>query len=354
MTVVWNDACDPDVFHLSVVLNDDSDSYQHSIKTVPCTTGGPDGIEIPNCTWMASVVTADRREMEHSGTHEERAGRRLVIDTEAAAMDADIEALRIASEEEGSSSSPSSRDLRFLDVDLKSRIVNMSSGPDLDNGTVVTVMWMYTPSARSVWGASKLKSMVAGAVVSANLALLNSKAGFTIKCVGIFAAEGYYVDDHMAALSDMNAGRVPGLLQKRDDYRADLVQLIVEDPEFCGYGNVMDMRTSAFEKFGYSTVYSQCFSTFSHIHEIAHNMGCSHDKSNAGATSVPYAVGYRYCGAPGDFRSVMSYSCSDSTRVPYFSNPDVSYRGRPTGTSSANNARRLRENKYVVSNFRRG
>ncbi|CAM9301014.1 unnamed protein product [Laminaria digitata] len=39
----------------------------------------------------------------------------------------------------------------------------------------------------------------------------------------------------------------------------------------------------------------------------------------------------------------MSYSCG-STRVNYFSNPDVEYNGEPTGTSTENNVRAIENN----------
>jgi hypothetical protein len=33
---------------------------------------------------------------------------------------------------------------------------------------------------------------------------------------------------------------------------------------------------------GFSVVYSDCIVSYSHIHEIAHNMGCEHDTTNSG------------------------------------------------------------------------
>lgn len=43
----------------------------------------------------------------------------------------------------------------------------------------------------------------------------------------------------------------------------------------------------------------------------------------------------------------MSYECEDDDSVPrvnYFSNPDVTYRDKPTGTATEDNAREFREN----------
>ncbi|CAN0294652.1 unnamed protein product, partial [Ectocarpus sp. 8 AP-2014] len=44
----------------------------------------------------------------------------------------------------------------------------------------------------------------------------------------------------------------------------------------------------------YSLVNSKCFDNFSHTHEIAHNMGCRHDRDNTGA-DTEYSHGWRYC-----------------------------------------------------------
>ena len=51
------------------------------------------------------------------------------------------------------------------------------------------------------------------------------------------------------------------------------------------------------------------------------------------------------------FLTVMSYddNCPRAPEINYFSNPDVSYRGLPTGTATENNARKIRET--MVSQF---
>lgn len=43
------------------------------------------------------------------------------------------------------------------------------------------------------------------------------------------------------------------------------------------------------------------------------------------------------------YRTIMSYSCG-TPYIFYFSNPDVSYLGKPTGTATENNARSIRNN----------
>ncbi|CAN0368433.1 unnamed protein product, partial [Ectocarpus sp. 13 AM-2016] len=77
--------------------------------------------------------------------------------------------------------------------------------------------------------------------------------------------------------------------------------------------------------FGFSLVGSNCYDNLSHTHEIAHNMGCYHDRANSN-TQDDYRHGYRYCTGPDPYRTIMSYSqngCDGVPRVNYFSNPDV-------------------------------
>jgi hypothetical protein len=308
-TITWNDACDPAIFHLSVVMNN-HDDMTHVLKSVPCTDPS-----IPNCSWIASVKTALRDELEvHHRT----------------------------------------RHLRGLTTTNNSTAA-VAQKQKLDNGAVLNVIWFYTPASQRVWGDSKMKSMIAAGVVTANQALRQSKTFLQLKCVGIYPLENYNTNSHMDTLADLNAGRVPGVKEKRDIYKADVVQVVIEDASYCGYGNVLTAPSASFSESAYSTVYSQCFSSYSHIHEIGHGLGALHNREDGGTANYwPFSYGYRYCDAPGSYRSIMSYACAASTRVPYFSNPDVSYMGRPTGTANENNARVIRQSKQFVTNFREG
>lgn len=90
--------------------------------------------------------------------------------------------------------------------------------------------------------------------------------------------------------------------------------------------------------------------TFSH--EVGHNFGLQHDAKNATIlANDPYlfARGWQYCDPSGPWMTIMSYGdCpnlsvgQNPVFVPYYSNPDVSIRGVPTGVKDkANNAKML-------------
>lgn len=56
----------------------------------------------------------------------------------------------------------------------------------------------------------------------------------------------------------------------------------------------MQIPTSAFGQYGFSVVHTNCLTNFSHTHEVGHNLGANHDRTNSNSDHA-YAYGYRYC-----------------------------------------------------------
>lgn len=90
-------------------------------------------------------------------------------------------------------------------------------------------------------------------------------------------------------------------------------------------------------------------------HEMGHNLDCNHDRETAGAADGGgYNYGHRYTVNGRDTGTIMSYA---SSRVPYFSNPDVTYNGAVLGVAAgqpkaADNARTIRENAAAMAGYR--
>lgn len=55
----------------------------------------------------------------------------------------------------------------------------------------------------------------------------------------------------MQTLADLNANKIPNVQNWRNQYKADLVQVIINNGEYCGFGNVMVSRHSS-NYFAYS------------------------------------------------------------------------------------------------------
>ena len=87
-------------------------------------------------------------------------------------------------------------------------------------------------------------------------------------------------------------------------------------------------------------------------HEIGHSLGARHDRF-ADENDAPVAYGHGYVNG-SKWRDIMSYNagCGGCPRIPYWSNPRVLYKGEPTGTPAADNARLILELAERVSNFR--
>jgi len=70
---------------------------------------------------------------------------------------------------------------------------------------------------------------------------------------------------------------------------------------------------------------------YTFAHEIGHNLGCAHDRLDIDVPGIDsWARGYRFRGNDGvEYRTVMAYA--PGTRIPYLSNPNIRFKGVPTG-----------------------
>lgn len=135
----------------------------------------------------------------------------------------------------------------------------------------------------------------------------------------------------------------------RDEKRADIVGLIVEDPSGCG----LTTRIAPDPEEAYFVVHHSCAAIMiSMAHEVGHILGARHDPETDGINS-PFPYGHGYVNAT-KWRDIMSSreSCGGCRRIPYWSNPRILYKGEPTGTDINDNARVILEQAERVSKFR--
>lgn len=91
-------------------------------------------------------------------------------------------------------------------------------------------------------------------------------------------------------------------------------------------------------------------------HEIGHNLGGAHDRDNSDIGGLnPYSHGHRYTAPNGfEYRTVMAYPPGNP--INYFSNPNISFEGSPTGVASgsqsADNAKTFSNTVAVVAAYR--
>lgn len=140
----------------------------------------------------------------------------------------------------------------------------------------------------------------------------------------------------------------------RSEVKADLVSVIAEFSDACGVGYLMNQLGTGFANSAFQATARSCaVGNLSFPHEHGHNMGLMHDPGNGNNGLFAYGYGH-FINA--SYRTVMSYSnncASGCTRVPYFSNPNVSYNGFATGIADQrDNARASNITAPDVANFR--
>ena len=233
-----------------------------------------------------------------------------------------------------------------------------------DDGSLIDVLVVYTPAARAAaGGTSAMLSEVNLAVAETNTGYANSNVVQRLRlaaAVEVSYAESGDIAEDLDRVTGTGDGYVDGVHALRNTYYADVVSLITETPgsQYCGVAWLMGGNDPAFAPYAFSVVELACMTGYySFGHEIGHNMGLNHARSDPTGTGA-YSYSYGYKNPSNLFRTVMAYNCPASCpRVLHFSNPNVTYGGNPTGVSqtsasSAYNALSLDNTRVTVANWR--
>lgn len=236
----------------------------------------------------------------------------------------------------------------------------------------VRILVAYTPDAEArvaMWG-STITSKIGAFISSNNGTWSRSDVEGSLELaykhkVNYDEVPGYahVALTHLRSSTDLYMNEIHSL---RTQYRADMVVLLgdfVYNP--CGIA----VKTGGNPSEQFAVVDVSCANVnYSFEHEIAHLIGCSHNEEDLESFVNPtYSMGHWkdvWTGTVAPFRTVMStnYPCGTCERIAYFSNPDVllysdkvgagAWPTTPTGTQTANNARKLNERiPYVAAYY---
>ncbi len=277
-------------------------------------------------------------------------------------------------------------DIDNLDIDSFKEFSKKESKSIAEIG----VMIVYTPLS-ALWAKEfegSINNTIAQSMAKAQLAMDNSDTNINMTLVHSGLVNHYEEGDYssvdlrrLTASPDNNPWgetwndyQIAGIMDEvhdwRDTYGADLVALFGLASDVGGVAWLLRRRIGREDR-GFSfTRVQQASWTYTHVHEMGHNMGCHHHKEQnvqpgptnwADWSANNWSAGWRWEGSDENmYCSVMTYEAGiyfddgiNATRVPYFSNPDVEHLDTPTGhAADGDNARTLREVRGVVENYR--
>jgi len=240
---------------------------------------------------------------------------------------------------------------------------------DDDGGGNLDVMVVWTEDAECKNNGQNVGCTLTDATTTAmeariNLAVQETNAAYTLSGVNTklllvhsYRHPTYSESSFSGSLNDLRNGVLSGTEDKREEYGADFVALIIHDSQYCGIaylGPRVDLMYSV-------TAWNCATGYFSFGHEIGHNMGLNHDKGTSNACNNP-AYNYGYRDPDARFRSILAYSCRSGqcdnnagngscTRVQRFSNPNSGYNGSPIGTATSDNARQINDVRVQVAKY---
>ena len=269
-------------------------------------------------------------------------------------------------------------------LDQKQKILDPRPGRRAKNwrdgdGNLIDLLVAYTADAKlsvNLSTESQVEAYLQNVISESNLCFLNSNVNAAIRLVHLVEID--YTETQDPSL-DLNRSTNPtdGYLDQlhtlRDQYGADLVSVLISqgDGSLGGIANTMSYPSLDFGEKGFNVVVMDQVGapSYSLLHEIGHNMGCTHNREDAMNRGVPdtdpsnnsvfkqFNYGKRWITDGQGYRTIMAYD-TDGTptytnRIPYFSNPSIAYQGISTGNlNSEDNAHVLNTTTPYVSNFR--
>ena len=245
-----------------------------------------------------------------------------------------------------------------------------------DDGSEIEVLVVYTPAAkhRVVGGRAAIEALIDLFVAEANQVHENSEVIHRIRLV--WKEEVDYIEDSslidVARLRIASDGYMDHVHDLRDLVGADLVHLLVAETDAAGRGELGGT-------FGLTIARSYAGLVFAH--ELGHNMGLNHDRYEVSrGRTLGSRANYGYVNqrafepnAPESARwfTIMAYASQCAIvggrgftcgKVPYFSNPELTYRGDPMGVPADNPSTgvdgpadavgTLNDRREVTGNFR--
>lgn len=199
-------------------------------------------------------------------------------------------------------------------------------GTDCGDRGIIDILWVYTPEVLGYWGSvAAITLKCEEAIADANLTFANTELPFGVRTVGIHGtdyveadAEGY---DYLGHITNPSDGFMDEVHPLRDELAADIVVLVTVIG--CGVAYVHPGNP----EYGFQQCSAVCWPT-AFRHELGHNLGSQHYVDDSYGY-FSWSSGHRLTPDGGsEIGTAMG-----GNNIPYFSNPDVTYGGVPTGVA---------------------
>lgn len=215
----------------------------------------------------------------------------------------------------------------------------------------IRVFVAYTNAAETSMGAD-VNGFIQSCIDVTNQCYSNSSVSFEVELARsqkVSYTESGSSSTDKSRFRNTADGYMDEIHTTRTYYDADLNVLLVSTLESGICGSAYTVAISPYTDAFCVCRVSCAVDNYSFPHELGHLYGCRHDQYVDG-TDDPYSYGHGYVYKPDEWRTVMAYNddCEDSgfdcDRLPYFSNPSVTYFGDAMGVSGENDNELALEN----------
>ena len=242
---------------------------------------------------------------------------------------------------------------REFEAILRNKIQNgppPAAEPPPPNAKTVTVRVLvaYTPRVDEM--EDDVQSLIADALKYMNDSCKNSRVNLHTELAGTMKVN--YMEKNMA--NDLAAfQQMPDVKKVRKQKQADICVLLVDNNDkFAGMAAAIlaDVNTA------FAVVdHDEAVRNLVFPHELGHLFGARHDINEDPTRDPQYPWNHGFVPPNANWRTMMAYRTGRQLRVPYWSNPHVTYDipPRPMGTMATEyDARMLNSTAETVSKFR--